>query len=184
MQFSHSEHLFFKIHFKFSLRNIRNHLLNGNKWFFFSLQFSTYSSKPSSNVSMRGIREWIMCMQMGIPGSSDGKESACNAGDPDLIPGSRRSPAVGSGNPLQYSCLENSMNRGACWLQSRWSERVRHNWETNTCFTLLFSEDSFHRSTYLYLDTRVICCVSFSFLNILCKTRDAIRVRCKNHFLK
>ena len=46
-------------------------------------------------------------------GGSDGKESACNAGDPDLIPGSGRYPGEGNGNPLHYSCLENSMDRGA-----------------------------------------------------------------------
>ena len=44
---------------------------------------------------------------------SDGKESACNAGDSGLIPGSGRSPGEGNSNPLQYSCLENSMDRGA-----------------------------------------------------------------------
>ena len=47
------------------------------------------------------------------PGGSDGKASACNAGDPGLIPGSERSPGEGNGYPLQYSCLENSMDRGA-----------------------------------------------------------------------
>ena len=46
-------------------------------------------------------------------GGSDGKESACNAGDLNLIPGLGRSPGKGSSYPLQYSCLENSMNRGA-----------------------------------------------------------------------
>ena len=46
-------------------------------------------------------------------GGSDGKESACNAGDLGLIPGSGRSPGEGNGNPLQYSCLENSMDSGA-----------------------------------------------------------------------
>ena len=51
----------------------------------------------------------------GFPSSSDGKESACNAGDPDLIPGSGRSPEEGNGNPLQYSCLENCMDGGAWW---------------------------------------------------------------------
>ena len=44
---------------------------------------------------------------------SDGKESACNVGDPGLIPGLGRSLGEGNGNPLQYSCLENSMDRGA-----------------------------------------------------------------------
>ena len=48
-----------------------------------------------------------------FPGGSDGKESACSAGDPGLISGSGRSPGEGTGNPLQYSCLENSMDRGA-----------------------------------------------------------------------
>ena len=51
----------------------------------------------------------------GIPCSSDGKESACNAGDPGSIPGSARFPGEGSSNSLQYSCLENSMERGAWW---------------------------------------------------------------------
>ena len=48
-----------------------------------------------------------------FPGGSDGKESACNVGDPALISGSGRSPREGNGNPLQCSSLENSMDRGA-----------------------------------------------------------------------
>ena len=50
---------------------------------------------------------------MGFPGGSDGKDSASNAGDPDLIPGWERSPGEGNGSSLQYSCLENSMDRRA-----------------------------------------------------------------------
>ena len=50
---------------------------------------------------------------MGFPDGSEGQESACNAGDPGLIPGLGRSPGEGNGNPLQYSCLENSKDRGA-----------------------------------------------------------------------
>ena len=46
---------------------------------------------------------------------SDSKESACNAGDPGLIPGLGRSPGEGNSNPLQYSCLQNFMDRGARW---------------------------------------------------------------------
>ena len=49
----------------------------------------------------------------GFPGGSDGKVSACNAGDLGLIPGSGRSSGDGNGNPLQYSCLENPMDGGA-----------------------------------------------------------------------
>ena len=52
----------------------------------------------------------------GFPAGLDCKESACNAGDPGLIPGSGRSPGEGHGNPLQYSCLENCMERGAWWF--------------------------------------------------------------------
>ena len=52
---------------------------------------------------------------MGFPGSSDGKASAYNAGDLGSIPGSGRSPGERNGNPLQYSCLENPMDQGACW---------------------------------------------------------------------
>ena len=50
---------------------------------------------------------------VGFPHSSVGKESDCNAGDPGSIPGFRRYPGEGNGNPLQYSCLENPMDRGA-----------------------------------------------------------------------
>ena len=50
-----------------------------------------------------------------FPGGSVSKKSACNAGDPSSIPESGRSPGEGIGNALQYSCLENSMDRGA-WL--------------------------------------------------------------------
>ena len=50
---------------------------------------------------------------MGFLFGSDGKESACNAGDPGSVPESGRSLGEGNGYPLQYSCLENSMDRGA-----------------------------------------------------------------------
>ena len=52
---------------------------------------------------------------MRFPGGSDGKESACNAGDLGLIPGLGRSPGEGVNYPLQYFCLENSMDRGVWW---------------------------------------------------------------------
>ena len=50
---------------------------------------------------------------MGFPGGSLGKESACNVGDRDSIPGWGRSPGGGNGNPFQYSYLQNSRDRGA-----------------------------------------------------------------------
>ena len=60
--------------------------------------------------------------EMEVPGGSDGKDSACNAGDPSLIPGLGRSSGGGNGNPLQYSCLENSMDG----IQSAGLQTVGH----------------------------------------------------------
>ena len=59
--------------------------------------------------------------------SSASKESACNAGDPASIPGLGRSPGEGNGNPLQYSCLENPMDRGAWQAIVHGVARVGHN---------------------------------------------------------
>ena len=59
----------------------------------------------------------------GFPGDSNGKKFVRNAGDPGLIPGLRRSPREGNGNPLQYSCLNNPMDGGACWAPWGYKER-------------------------------------------------------------
>ena len=56
---------------------------------------------------------WVSRLTLGFPGGSDHKESACRAGDLGSIPGLGRSPGGGNGNSLQYSCLEDSMDRGA-----------------------------------------------------------------------
>ena len=75
--------------------------------------------------------------KMVFHGGSDGKES-CNAGDLGCIPGSGRSPGEGNGNPLQYSCLENPMDRGAGGLLSvGLQESVMTEWVT---FSLSLSE--------------------------------------------
>ena len=58
---------------------------------------------------------FFKCGILCFPGGSNSKESACNAGDPGSIPGSGRCPGEGNGNSLQYSCLENSMDRVAWW---------------------------------------------------------------------
>ena len=63
---------------------------------------------------------------MGFPGGSDGKASACNEGDPGLIPGSERSPGEGNGKPLQYPCLEILWTEEPGGLQSMGSQRVGH----------------------------------------------------------
>ena len=73
--------------------------------------------------------------QGGFPGGSDGKETACNAGDLGLTSGLGRFPGEGHGNLLQDSGLENSMDRGG--LQSTGLQRVRHDWATNTSFTYI-----------------------------------------------
>ena len=57
----------------------------------------------------------IWTQVLDFPDNSYGKEFSCNAGDPGLIPGLGRSPGEGNGYPLQYSCLENSMDTGAWW---------------------------------------------------------------------
>ena len=62
-----------------------------------------------SQDSYLAIEECVL--NMSFPGGSDSKDAACNAGDLGLIPGFGRSPGEGNGNPLQYSCLENSMDR-------------------------------------------------------------------------
>ena len=62
---------------------------------------------------------------LGFPGGSDGRESACSARDPDLIPGLGRSPGEGNGNRLQYSCLENPMDGGAWWAPRVAKSRTR-----------------------------------------------------------
>ena len=63
----------------------------------------------------------------GFPGGSDSKESACNTGDAGSIPGLERPPGEGKGYPLQSSCLENPMDRGAWQAAAHGVARVRHN---------------------------------------------------------
>ena len=64
---------------------------------------------------------------VGFPGGAAVKASACNVGDLGSIPGSGRYPGEGNGNPLQYSCLENPMDRGAWRATVHGSQRVGHN---------------------------------------------------------
>ena len=76
----------------------------------------TLNPVSDSSLFWQNICFWDFCLSPrltgGFPGGSDGKESACNAGYLGSIPGLGRSPGEGSGYPLQYSCLENSMGRG------------------------------------------------------------------------
>ena len=73
-------------------------------------------------------------MILDFPGGSDGKVSAYNAGNPGSIPGSERPPGGGNGNPLQYSYLENSKDRGAGEAAVLGSQRTGPDYETNFHF--------------------------------------------------
>ena len=82
---------------------------------------------------------WLSGFYLDLPCSSEGKESAFNAGDPGSIPELGRSPGEGNGNSLQHSCLENPIDRGAWQAKSVVSHRVRHDWVTNaTTWRLYF----------------------------------------------
>ena len=76
-----------------------------------------------------------------MSGGSDGKESTCNAGDQGSIPESWRSPWEGNDYPPRYSCLENSMDRGAWQTTDYGVTRLRHDWATSThmCMVSHFS---------------------------------------------
>ena len=71
--------------------------------------------------------------------SSVVKESACSAGDPGSIPGLRRSPGEGNGNPLQYSCLENPLDRGTWWAAVHGFARVIHDRHQTNHDTIVLS---------------------------------------------
>ena len=73
------------------------------------------------------VEPYTICsFASGFPGGSDSKECACKVGDSSSIPGLGRPPGEGKDHLLQYSCLENSTDRGVWWLQSMGSQRVGH----------------------------------------------------------
>ena len=95
-------------------------------------------------------------MKWGFPGGSNGKESACNAGDPGLIPGLGRSPGEGNSTPLQCSCLENSMDRGA-WRAT--VHGVRKSWTQ-------LSDEHFHFHN-AYETSAKRGCTSFAWMHMV-----------------
>ena len=97
------------------LHILKNELLNGSGNYKFCVFHKPYGSD-------------------GFPGGSDGKESACNAGDLASIPGLGRSYGEGNGNPLQYSCLKNPMDRGI-WRAT--VHMVTKSWTRLTTFTFI-----------------------------------------------
>ena len=66
------------------------------------------------SIRLNHVLSEVTSKSLGFPGGSDSKASAYSEGDPGSIPRSGRSPGEGNGNPLQYSCLENPVNVGAC----------------------------------------------------------------------
>ena len=116
----------------------------------------------------------ITCM--GLPRWLSGKESACNAGDTGLIPRSGRSPGVGNGNPLQYSCLRNSTAEEPGGLQFRGSQRVEHDLATkqqlaSPCLGYCSRENliSLHSSlptTFQHLSSSLLRTLIASYSNI------------------
>ena len=77
--------------------------------------WSDLAAAAVSFIFVLPFHSFLLPSWWGFPGSSDGKASAYNAGDPGSVPGSGSSPGEGNGNPLQYSCLENPLERGAWW---------------------------------------------------------------------
>ena len=75
---------------------------------------------------------------MGFPGGSEGTASAYNAGGLGSIPGSGRSPGEGNGSPLQYSGLENAMDRGAWWATVHWVAKSRTRLSDSTLATFMW----------------------------------------------
>ena len=127
------------------------------EWIFFNFLFSTHYYAFKISLSWQHVNHWIGCVvlhdqglnllilnwqadslpltHLGSPWWLSIKESTCNAGDWGSIPEWGRFPGEGNGNPLQYSCLRNSMDRGPGRPQSMGSQRVGHNCETNFHFS-------------------------------------------------
>ena len=114
-----------------------------------------------------------------FPGGSDSKESACNARDPSTNPGSERFSGEGNGNTFQYSCLENSMDRGAWKSTVHGISKSRHNWSKNT-FTLIYIMHSkmihyvvftwfstLHKWNYMYSFFHFYCILEYTWFTML-----------------
>ena len=93
---------------------------------------------------------------LGFPGGSDSKESVCSAGDPGSIPGLGRSPGEGYGNPLQYSCLENPMDRGAWCATTEWVTLVTELWENLSQGLAICLAHSKHERKFLPLPLALV----------------------------
>ena len=117
------------------------------------IQFFLMSSHKKINVASQ-INLVKIDFIMGFPGGSDGKESACNAGDLGLIPGSGRTPGKGNGYPLQYSCPEKPMDRGA-WRAT--AHAVTKSWTRLRDYRQTIGQVSWTDPNFFHLNYHGIC---------------------------
>ena len=103
---------------------------------------------PGTEVLLFVFYNLLKC-EMGFPCSSVSEESACSAGDPGSIPGLGRSSGEGNGNPLQYPCLENLMDRGTCWAA------VHGVAESGTTERLTLT----YLTSHYHWEHRMLCCL-------------------------
>ena len=119
-------------------------------WVWISSGSWWWTERPGVLQSPRAGHDWTT--ELNWIDGSNGKESTSNVGDPGSIPRSGRSPGEGNGNPLQYSCLKNLMDRGAWWATVHGLVNSQ-TWLSNT-FTWIFSFKQFiHPNVYLFLFT-------------------------------
>ena len=89
--------------------------INGTKQSHFVETWVNLETVIQCEVIQKDRNKYLILLICELPGGSDGKASACDAGDLGSIPGLGRSPGEGSGSPLQHSCLENPTDGGAWW---------------------------------------------------------------------
>ena len=129
-------------------------------FYFFSWSLKLWTRKgPKSGMTylIIGILKNSCEPVLGFPGGSDGKETACSAGNPVSISGLGRSPGEGNGNPLQYSCLENPMDRRAWQANSLWGCRESDMAEWLTLFTSCEQFPGVQVNSGIYLAFRGLC---------------------------
>ena len=112
-------------------------------------------TEDPSNFSPWGYKQSDMTSNEGFPGTSDSKESAYNVGDLGSIPGLGRSPGGGNGNPLQYFCLENFMDRGAWWATVLGSQSQM---QLQNLMQLSLSLQYFHQRGLVDRERQCCCC--------------------------